>query len=100
MSFVKDELIAQYYLTQPEDLGDEYEWVVFRKILLKQGEYHVNTGDTMKTIKTLVENTMNWKKCPIGTLIRCRDKDARRIVNNKEGVYAPKHEWKESRNEN
>ena len=45
MSFVKDELIAQYYQTQPEDLGDEYEWKVFRKILLKQGEYHANTGD-------------------------------------------------------
>ena len=51
MSFVKDELIAQYYLTQPEDLGDEYEWVVFRKILLKQGEYHANTGDS-KSIST------------------------------------------------
>ena len=41
MGFIKDELIAQYYLTQPEDLGDEYEW----KILLKQGEYDGNTGD-------------------------------------------------------
>ena len=46
MSFVKDELIAQYYRTQPEALGDEYEWKVFRKILLKQGEYHANTGDS------------------------------------------------------
>ena len=46
MSFIKDELIAQYYQTQPEDLGDEYEWRVFRKILLKQGEYHANTGDS------------------------------------------------------
>ena len=54
----------------------------------------------MKTIKTLVESTMNWKKCPVGTLIRCRDKDAKRIVDNKEGIYVPKHEWKESRNEN
>ena len=46
MSFIKDELIAQYYLTQPEDLGDEYEWKIFRKILLKQGEYYANTGDS------------------------------------------------------
>ena len=46
MSFIKDELISQYYLTQPEDLGDEYEWKMFRKILLKQGEYHANTGDS------------------------------------------------------
>ena len=46
MSFIKDQLISQYYLTQPEDLGDEYEWIVFRKILLKQGEYHANTRDS------------------------------------------------------
>ena len=46
MGFIKNELISQYYLTQPEDLGDEYEWKVFRKILLKQGEYHANTGDS------------------------------------------------------
>ena len=46
MGFIKNELISQYYLTQPEDLGDEYEWKVFRKILLKQGEYHANTRDS------------------------------------------------------
>ena len=51
MSFIKDELIAQYYLTQPEDLGDEYEWRVFRKILLKQGEYNANTRN-YRTIST------------------------------------------------
>ena len=45
VGFIKNELIAQYYLTEPEDLGDEYEWKVFRKILLKQGEYHANTRD-------------------------------------------------------
>ena len=45
MGFIKNELISQYYLTQPEDLGDEYEWKVFRKILLKQGEYNANTRD-------------------------------------------------------
>ena len=46
-----DEFIAQYYLTSPEDLGDEYEWIIFRKILLKQGEYHANTRDN-KPIST------------------------------------------------
>ena len=46
MGVIKNELISQYYLTQPEDLGDEYEWRVFRKILLKQGEYHANTRDS------------------------------------------------------
>ena len=51
----------------------------------------------MKTIKTLVENTQNWKRMPIGTLLRVRDEDAVRIVNNKEASYAPKSEWKELR---
>ena len=46
MGFIKGQLISQYYLTQPEDLGDEYEWRMIRKILLKQGEYHANTGDS------------------------------------------------------
>ena len=51
----------------------------------------------MKTIKTLVENTMNRKRIPVGTLLRVRDEDAVRIVNNKEASYAPKSEWKELR---
>ena len=51
MGFIKSKLISQYYLTQPEDLGDEYEWRVFRKILLKQGEYHAKTRN-YRTIPT------------------------------------------------
>ena len=49
----------------------------------------------MKTIKTLVKNTNDWKRLPVGTLLRVRDEDATRIVKNKEGSYAPKSEWKE-----
>ena len=49
----------------------------------------------MKTIKTLVENTKEWKHLSIGTLLRVRDEDAVRIVKNKEANYAPKSEWKE-----
>ena len=51
----------------------------------------------MKTIRTLIENTMNWKRLPVGTLLRVRDEDAVRMVNNKEASYAPKSEWKELR---
>ena len=51
----------------------------------------------MKTIRTLIEDTMNWKRLPIGTLLRVRDEDAVRMVNNKEASYAPKSEWKELR---
>ena len=51
----------------------------------------------MKTIKTIVENTKNWKRLPEGTLLRVRDEDAVRMVNNKEASYAPKSEWKELR---
>ena len=49
----------------------------------------------MKTITTLVKNTNDWKRLPVGTLLRVRDEDAIRIVKNKEGSYAPKSEWKE-----
>ena len=51
----------------------------------------------MKTIKTIEENTQNWKRLPTGTLLRVRDEDAIRMVNNKEASYAPKSEWKELR---
>ena len=51
----------------------------------------------VKTIKTIVENTQNWKRLPTGTLLRVRDEDAVRMVNNKEASYAPKSEWKELR---
>ena len=43
MGLIKDELIESYHLTQPEHLNDEYQQTIFRKILLKQGEYHGNT---------------------------------------------------------
>ena len=51
----------------------------------------------MKTIKTIVENSQYWKRVPIGTLLRVRDEDAEKVVNNKEASYAPKSEWKELR---
>ena len=51
----------------------------------------------MKTIKTTVENSQYWKRVPLGTLLRVRDEDAEKVVNNKEAKYAPKSEWKELR---
>ena len=51
----------------------------------------------MKTIKTIVENSQYWKRVPVGTLLRVRDEDAEKVVNNKEASYAPKSEWKELR---
>ena len=53
----------------------------------------------MKTIKTTTENSQYWKRVPVGTLLRVRDEDAEKIVNNKEAKYAPKSEWKELRNQ-
>ena len=53
----------------------------------------------MKTIKTTVENTQNWKRLPIGTLLRVRDEDAKRLVDSKEAAYVPKEEWKKLRDE-
>ena len=54
----------------------------------------------MKTIKTLIENTGDWKRLPLGTILRVRDEDAIRIVKNKEGNYVPKSEWKEQEAKN
>ena len=51
----------------------------------------------MKTIKTTVENSQYWKRVPVGTLLRVRDEDAEKVVNNKEAQYAPKSVWKELR---
>ena len=51
----------------------------------------------MKTIRTIVENSQYWKRVPLGTLLRVRDEDAEKVVNNKEATYAPKSEWKELR---
>ena len=51
----------------------------------------------MKTSKTTVENTQNWKRLPLGTLMRVHDKDAVKLVDNNEATYASKAEWKELR---
>ena len=51
----------------------------------------------MKTIKTSTENSQYWKRVPVGTLLRVRDEDAEKVVNNHEATYAPKSEWKELR---
>ena len=51
----------------------------------------------VKTIKTTVENSQYWKRVPVGTLLRVRDEDAEKVVNNKEAQYAPKSAWKELR---
>jgi len=53
----------------------------------------------VKTIKTVIENTQNWKRLPTGTLLRVRDEDAKRMVDNNEATYAPKAEWKELRDQ-
>ena len=53
----------------------------------------------MKTIRTIVANSQYWKRLPLGTLLRVRDEDAEKVVNNKEATYAPKSEWKELRNQ-
>ena len=53
----------------------------------------------MKTIKTMKENSQYWKRLSPGTLLRVRDEDAEKIVNNKEAQYAPKSEWKELRDQ-
>ena len=54
----------------------------------------------MKTIKTKVENSQYWKRVPIGTLLRVRDEDAKKVVDNKEAQYVPKEEWKVLRDAN
>ena len=53
----------------------------------------------MKTIKTTEINTQNWKRLPLGTLLRVRDEDAKRMVDKKEAQYASKAEWKELRDQ-
>ncbi len=53
----------------------------------------------MKTIKTTEVNTQNWKRLPLGTLLRVRDEDAKRMVDKKEAQYASKAEWKELRDQ-
>ena len=53
----------------------------------------------MKTIKTITENSLHWKRLPVGTLLRVRDEDAKKVVDNKEAIYAPKSEWKKLRDQ-
>ena len=51
----------------------------------------------MKTIRTISKNSQYWKRVPIGTLLRVRDEDAEKVVNNNEATYASKSAWKELR---
>ena len=53
----------------------------------------------MKTIKTKTENSQYWKRVPIGTLLRVRDEDAKKVVDNKEAGYVTKKEWKQLRDQ-
>ena len=53
----------------------------------------------MKTIKTKTENSQYWKRVPIGTLLRVRDEDAKKVVDNKEAGYVTKQEWKQLRDQ-
>ena len=53
----------------------------------------------MKTIKTKTENSQYWKRVPIGTLLRVRDEDAKKMVDNKEAGYVTKQEWKQLRDQ-
>ena len=53
----------------------------------------------MKTIKTITENSLHWKRLPAGTLLRVRDEDAKKMVDNNEALYAPKEEWKKLRDQ-
>ena len=49
----------------------------------------------MKTIRTLVENSKEWRQLRIGTILRVNDKSAIRFVKNNEAEYVPKSKWKE-----
>ena len=55
--------------------------------------------NSLKTIKTMTENSLHWKRLPVGTLLRVRDEDAKKVVDNKEAMYAPKSEWKKLRDQ-
>ena len=47
----------------------------------------------------MAKNSQYWKRLTPGTLLRVRDEDAEKVVNNKEAEYAPKSEWKELRDQ-
>ena len=53
----------------------------------------------MKTIKIVKENSQYWKRVPVGTLLRVRDEDAEKVVNNNEAIYVSKGEWKKLRDQ-
>ena len=53
----------------------------------------------MKTIRTVTKNSQHWKQVPIGTLLRVRDEDARRVVEKHEAEYVSKAEWKKLRDD-
>ena len=51
----------------------------------------------MKTIRTIAKNSQHWKQVPVGTLLRVRDEDARKVVDKHEAEYVRKAEWKKLR---
>jgi hypothetical protein len=53
----------------------------------------------VKTIKTITKDSKYWKRIPEGTYLRMRDEDAVNVVNNNQGSYAPKSEWKKLRDQ-
>ena len=48
----------------------------------------------MKTIRTLVEDTQEWRKLAPGTILRVNDKAAKKFVDANHAEYVPKSEWK------
>ena len=48
----------------------------------------------MKTIKILVEDSREWRKLKIGTILRVNDKAAKKFVDAHDAEYVPKSEWK------
>ena len=54
----------------------------------------------MKTIRTLVEDTQEWRKLAAGTILRVNDKAAKKFVDAGNAEYVPKSAWKEQENNN
>ena len=52
----------------------------------------------MKTIRTLVEDTQEWRKLATGTILRVNDKAAKKFVDAGNAEYVPKSLWKEQEN--
>ena len=53
----------------------------------------------MKTIRTTATDSTIWKRLPIGSLLRVRDYDARKVVDDHKAEYASKKEWKKQRDQ-